>query len=325
MRSVWDKNVPTLGQMPQKLATLLAESSGGRLTLDIDYHTKGDILQNVFEKTSQGIYDLSLSTAKYWTKKIPSAAFFTAIPFGMNTQQTNAWLLNGKGQNLWQKIYADYKLMPFVAGNTGANMAGWFRKEVKTSKDFEGLQVQVAPLAGKVLEKLGATNLNFPVSQIYKRLEAKELDIATVLGPALDLDLKLYEPAPYYYFPAWQEPAIALEISVHTPSYQKLDKDLQLLFENAVMMLNVWTLAEFEAKNSIALNQIASKAKIRQLPKVVLNTLKQKTQEVLAELSQEDTQIREVYQEYQKFRKEIAAWSEVTEKPYYQNISTILG
>lgn len=325
MVSVWNENLPILGKMPQKLAKILAESSGGRLTLEIDYHQQDDILTDVFEKTSQGDYDLSLSTAMYWAKKIPSATFFTAIPFGMNAQQTNAWLINGEGQKLWQKIYADYKLMPFVAGNTGSQMAGWFRKEIKTIQDLEGLKAKVPVLAGKVLEKLGVQTVNLPVNKLYESLENKELDIAEVVSPAIDLGLKLYEQAPYYYFPAWQEPAPALEIALHSPSYQKLAKDLQLLFENAVKMLNVWTLAEFEAKNSIALNQIVPKAKIRQLPQTVLKVLKQKSQEVLQEFSKKDKQSQEVYQAYQKFRKEISAWSEVTEKPYYQHISTILS
>lgn len=325
MISVWSKKLPVLGKMPQKLADILAESSGGRLTLEIEYKQKPDILKNVFEKTSKGEFDLCLSTAMYWAKKIPSATFFTAIPFGMNTQQTNAWLVNGKGQEMWQKIYADYKLLPFVAGNTGSQMAGWFRKEIKTVKDFEGMKVKVPELAAKVLEKLGAEPKQIPVNKLYENLEKEELDIAEVVSPAIDLGLKLYEQAPYYYFPAWQEPAPALEVSIHLPSYQKLAKDLQVLVENALMMLNVWTLAEFEAKNSIALNQISQKTKIRQLPKNVLKILKEKSKEVLEEFSAKDKQSKEVYEAYQKFRSEISAWSEVTEKPYYQNISTILG
>ncbi len=323
MTTVWGKNFPVFGESCNLLAEWVHKMSAGRLNIKV--FGAGELAPGLqtFYSTSVGTTEMGAGASYYWQGISPAAPFFTAVPFGMNAQQILAWLIGGEGEGyqLWKEVYAPFNLLPLLAGNSGVQMGGWFNKEINTIADLEGLKMRIPGLAGKVLEKAGGAAITVPSGEIYTNLERGVIDATEWVGPYHDYKLGLNKAAKYYYTPGWHETGSQLEFLVNKKAHDSLPSDLQEILFTASLRVQAWVLAEFDAQNGAYLEKILeSGTVIKQFPEDVLRVLKEKTDEVLEELTASDPMAKKVYASYNAFRKKINVWSELTEKSFYNNI-----
>jgi TRAP-type mannitol/chloroaromatic compound transport system substrate-binding protein len=240
----------------------------------------------------------------------------------MNAQQVNAWMYAGDGYELWKEIYADFNLVPFVAGNTGVQMGGWFNKEINSISDFKGLKMRMPGLGGKVLNKAGATTVLVAGGELYTNLERGVIDATEWIGPYHDYIMGFHKIAKYYYTPGWHEPGTILEFMMTKRLFDSLPSDIQEILKIASSQLNIWTLAQLDAKNYEYLSKIKkeSSAEIRAFPDDVIANLRSNTKEVLDELVSNNKQAKKVYASYKTFQDNITQWSNISEKQFYNKL-----
>ena len=322
MVTTWPPNFPVLGESANLLSEYVNKMSGGRL--EIKVYGGGELVPpfEAFDAVAQGIAEMGCGAGYYWVGKAPAAVFFAAVPFGMNAQQLTAWLVSGGGLELWKEVYEKFNLVPFLGGNSGVQMGGWFNKEINTIDDFKGLKMRIPGLGGKVIEKAGGAAMTVAGGEIYTNLERGVIDATEWVGPYHDYKMGFPKVAKYYYNPGWHEVGTQLEFFANKPAYEKLPLDLQEIILSASMRIQTWMLAEFDVQNAIFLQKIISEGKneIRQFPKPVLDQLKIYTEEAIQELIGADPMANKVYKSYRAFQTKAAAWSEVTEQAYYEKV-----
>ena len=264
-----------------------------------------------FDAVSQGLAEMGHSAAYYWAGKSPATQYFPGIPFGMNPQETNAWFYYGGGLELWRELYSKFNLLPFPAGNTGAQMGGWFNKKINSISDISGLKMRIPGLGGKVLSEAGGVPILSPVGEIYTNLERGVIDATEWVGPYHDYLMGFHKIAKYYYYPGWHEPSGALELIVNKSAYNQLPKNLQEIISVAAKALNIEMLSEFEKLNIEYLEKIENEksVEILRFPDEVLNKFEEITKNVLAELSSKDELSKKIYYSYKNFQKNISKLS----------------
>jgi len=318
MVTTWSPHFPALGEGADLFAKWVGEMSDGRLKITI--FGGGELFPplGVFDAVSQGAVEMGHGAAYYWAGKMPASHFFATVPFGLNAQGMNAWILNGGGMKLWEETYAPFNVKPFLAGNTGVQAGGWFNKEIKTIDDYKGLKMRIPGLGGKVVTKAGGNAIPVAGGEIYANLDRGVIDATEWVGPYHDLKMGFYKVAKYYYWPGWHKPGTAIEIIIGRKAWDSLPKDLQAIMKTAACRSNIWMLSEFEAKNNAALQVLINKHKVpvKQFPEPVLKALKKYAQEVISEVAASDPMSKKVYDAFLKFRNEISDWGKLTEEQY---------
>ena len=316
--TTWPKNFPGLGTAAENFSRMVDEMSEGRLTARV--YGAGEIVPpfEVFDAVSQGVADAGHGAAYYWKGKVPSAVFFTAVPFGLTAQEINGWLHHGGGLELWREAYAPSNLIPMAGGNTGVQMAGWFNKEINSVEDLKGLKMRIPGLAGEVFAEVGGTPVRIPGGELYTSLQTGVIDAAEWVGPYNDLALGLHEVAEYYYYPGWHEPGAMLEFIVNKDSFEALPADLQAIVTAASRAANQEMLDEYTARNNAALRQLIDEhgVKLRQLPDDVMAALFRGSEKVMQELIDEDPMAAKVYASYKVFYDGVRAYHHISEQAH---------
>ncbi len=322
MVTTWPPNFPVLDEGCKLFAKWIREMSEGQL--DIAVYGGGELVPplEAFNTVRSGAAEVGSGSAYYWAGTVPSAQFFASVPFGMNAQQLNSWILCGGGLELWEECYTKYGLVPMVGGNTGVQMGGWFNREINSMDDFQGLKMRMPGLGGKVLKKAGGTPVLLAGSELYTGLERGVIDATEWIGPFHDYKMGFHQIAKYYYSPGWHEAGTTLELFFNKKKFDALPNHLKVIAQSAAQRLNTWMLSEFEAKNGAFLEKILAEGKveIRKFPDHVLAQLRIYTNEVIQELVESDPFAKKVYESYNNFRKKAIAWSELTEKVFYNSI-----
>lgn len=318
MVTAWPPNFPILGELAKKMAEWIESMSGGRMKIQV--YAGGELIPplETFDAVSQGVAEMSHSVAYYWAGKIPAAQFFTSVPFGMNTQQFNSWMYTGGGKELWEDLYKPHNLVPILAGNTGGQMGGWFNKEINSMADMRGLKIRMPGLGGKVITKAGASAMLAPGQELYTNLERGVLDALEWVGPYHDYVWGFQRIAKYYYYPAWQEPTGAIELSINKKAFDSLPDDLKQIIRTAANASNTIMLSQFESKNAEYLQKIKDeeKVQIKEFPQEVLEAFRRLTSDVINEIAGKDSQARKVYNSYRAFHKQISVWNQISERNY---------
>ncbi len=319
MVTTWPANFPGLGSGAADLAALITRASGGRITVKV--FAGGELVPpfEVFDAVSRGTAELGHGAAYYWKGKAESAPFFAAVPFGMNAQEMNGWLYSGGGLDLWRELYAPFNLVPFPAGNTGVQTAGWFNREINRVEDLAGLKMRIPGLGGEVIARLGGTPVNLPGAELFTAMQSGTIDATEWVGPYNDLAFGLHRVAKYCYYPGWQEPGPTLECIINKQAFEALPDDLKLIVDTCCRAINDAMLAEYTARNQQALEQLLNEHKVdfRPLPEPVLTALRDASHAVLEEIAQRDPFARRVYDSYRAFQAQAAAWHRVSEVAYY--------
>lgn len=318
MVTTWPKNFPGLGTGANLLAELITEMSGGRIRVKVYGANELVPAFEVFDAVSRGTAEMGHGAAYYWKGKSESAQFFSTVPFGMTAQEMNGWLYHGGGLELWTELYRDFNLVPMPGGNTGVQMGGWFNKEINSLADLQGLKMRIPGLGGEVLRRAGGTPVNLPGGELFTSLQSGAIDATEWVGPYNDLAFGLYKAARYYYYPGFHEPGTTLEAIVNREVFEGLPADLQSIVRNACKVMNQDMLAEYTARNPVALQTLLTKhgVDMRPYPDDVIGRLRELSAEVVAEIARKDDFSKKVYASYQKFLTQSKEWSRISEMAY---------
>ncbi|MEE8058953.1 MAG: TRAP transporter substrate-binding protein [Pseudomonadales bacterium] len=318
MVTSWPKNFPGLGTAPERFAAVINTMSEGRLTIKV--YGGGEIVPpfEVFSAVSHGTAEMGHSAAYYWKGKIPSAPFFTSVPFGLTAQEMNGWLHYGGGLELWREIYAPFNIIPFAAGNTGVQMAGWFNREINSVADLKGLKMRIPGVGGEVFSRAGGTAVTLPGSELYTSLQTGVIDATEWVAPYNDIALGLHQVAKYYYYPGWHEPGPTLELLVNKDAFESLPKDLQVMVEVAARYANQDMLDEYTARNHTSFMQLQDNQHIefRRLPDDVIRALHKASDEYLQALVEQDEMTKKVYKSWKAYADGVRNYHHISEQAY---------
>ena len=318
MATTWPKNLPGMGTGVERLAKQVEAMSAGRLKISV--YGAGELVPalDVFDAVSGGAAEMGHGAAYYWRGKLPAAAFFTAVPFGMTTSEMNAWLQWGGGVELWREAYEPFDLYPIPAGNTGVQMGGWFNREINSLQDLHGLKMRIPGLAGEVFERAGGTAVILPGGEVFTSLQRGAIDATEWVGPYNDLALGLHEIAQYYYYPGWHEPGAVLEAIVNLDAWKSLPPDLQAIVEAACAALNDSMTSEFAARNSIALKVLVEEhgIELRALPEDVIDRFREISEQLYSEMRERDDLSRRIVDSFLAFREQGMEYQKVSDLAY---------
>jgi TRAP-type mannitol/chloroaromatic compound transport system substrate-binding protein len=316
MVTSWPKRLPGPGMSAERVAERIRAMSGGRL--DISVSAAGEVVPafEVLDAVGSGVAEMGHTASFYWQGKAPAAAFFTTVPFGLTPGEHVAWVDAGGGQALWDGLYAPFGVKPFMGGNTGVCMGGWFRRELADLSALRGLKIRALGLGGEVLRRLGATPQTTPPAEILTSLQSGVLDAAEFVGPGSDIALGLYRIAPFYYGPGFNKPNGTGECLVSLKAWNALDGDLKAIVTHACATEASFALSEMERLNTEALAALTTQhgVKLRVFPADIVAAARKQARDVLAELAARDEKSRKVHDSYMAFRERAGAWSQISIK-----------
>jgi TRAP-type mannitol/chloroaromatic compound transport system substrate-binding protein len=314
LASSFPKSLDTLFGGAVVFADTVKKLSGGKF--EISTHAAGELMPafGVVDGVQQGSIECAQTAPYYFFGKNETFALGTAVPFGLNSRQMTAWMFEGNGLKLMREFYAGYNMINFPGGNTGAQMGGWFRKEIRSLRDMKGLKFRIAGFAGKVFERIGSVPQNIPGGDIYPALEKGTIDAAEWVGPYDDQKLGLVKVAPYYYYPGFWEGSAELDFFVNQKAYDALSAENKAIVEAAASVAHIDIQAKYDARNPIALKQlVAGGAKLRAFPNDMMNEAFKVSNEIYAETSAKNPQFKKVYDDMAKFRADANLWFRFTE------------
>lgn len=317
LASSFPKSLDTIYGAAEVFANRVSEATGGKFQIRV--FAGGEIVPafSVLDAVKDGTVECGHTVSYYFFGKDPTFAFDSAVPFGLTARQFSAWYMHGGGGELLREFFAGYNIMNFPMGNTGAQMGGWFRKEIKTVDDIKDLKIRVGGFAGQVLAKLGAVPQQIPGADVYPSLEKGTIDAAEWVGPYDDEKLGFQKVAKYYYYPGWWEAGPNVSLYINMDKYMALPKEYQAIVAAAAAEANINMLAKYDAENPNALKRlVGGGAQLRAFNKDILDACYKAAEEVYAETSATNAPFKKMYESMTKFRDLENLWFSVAEGTY---------
>jgi TRAP-type mannitol/chloroaromatic compound transport system substrate-binding protein len=317
LASSFPKSLDTIYGATEAFARKVGEMSGGKFTISV--HAAGELMPafGVVDGVQNGTVECAHTAAYYFFGKDETFALGCSVPFGLNSRQMTAWMVEGNGGKLMREFYAKYNIVNFPAGNTGAQMGGWYRKEIKSVKDMQGLKFRVGGFAGKVIERMGGVPQNIPAGEIYQSLEKGTIDAAEWVGPYDDQKLGFNKVAPFYYYPGWWEGGPQLDLFINDKAFAALSPENKAIVQAAAASVHIQMQAAYDAKNPMALKQlVAAKTKVLPFPKDVLDLAFKESMALYADLSAKNPNWKKVYDDMATFRRDQNLWFRFTEAKF---------
>jgi TRAP-type mannitol/chloroaromatic compound transport system substrate-binding protein len=314
LQSGFPKSLDTIYGAAETIAKYVSEATDGKF--QIQPFAAGEIVgtPQIADAVGGGTVELGHTCSYYYFGKDPTFAIGTALPFGLNGRQQNAWLYHGGGNDLLNEFYAKHNLYGMPAGNTGVQMGGWFRKEIKTVQDLQGLKMRIAGLAGQVMAKLGVVPQQIPGGDIYPSLERGTIDAAEWVGPYDDEKLGFSKVAPYYYYPGFWEGGPSIHLFVNQAKWRELPKAYQAILTTASSYANNDMLAKYDARNPAALRRLlGAGTQLRPFSQEILEAAYKAANEVYDEVSGKNADFKKIYESVRGFRNEEYLWFQVAE------------
>ena len=309
LASSFPKSLDTIYGAAEVFSKQVSAATGGKFTVSV--HAAGELMPafGVLDGVQNGTVEAAHTAPYYFFGKDPTFAMDCAIPFGFNSRQMTAWMYEGNGMKLFREFYRGFNIVNFPMGNTGAQMGGWYRKEIKSLADMKGLKMRIGGFGGKVLERLGAVPQNIPGGEIYTALEKGTIDAAEWVGPYDDLKLGFFKVAPNYYYPGWWEGGPQLTLFVNTKAWDALTPEYKGIVEACASHAHVIMQATYDAKNPGALKQlVAGGTKLHRFPKDVMDAAFKAAWEVYGELNASNPAWKKIYSDYDTFRRDENLW-----------------
>lgn len=322
LAETWPPNFPIFGDASKRLVENVEKMSNGRLIITIDSKNKHKAALGIFDFVKSGQYQMGHSASYYWKGKDINTLFFTTMPLGMITAEQYAWYYYGGGKELAEKVYKEHGIRQYPGGNTGNQMGGWFKKEINSIEDLQGLKMRIPGFAGEVLAKLGAKPTNIPPGELYTALERNIIDALEWVGPSLDLNMGFHKIAPYYYT-GWHEPATELQFMVNQKAFEELPKDLQAILEVAIRDAAIQTTNQSYHESAVNWSTIQTdypNVEVKSFPAPVMEALKQANAELLAEMEAKGGLTAEILKSQRDYLKKSRAWTEISDKAYLDNV-----
>jgi len=326
MVTAWGRGLAGVFDAAQRVADSVNVMSGG--TLEIDVKANGELVSGlgaIFDAVTSGQADMYHAADYYYVGQAPGFAFFTTIPFGMTATETHNWYYHQGGHDYHLELGEEFGLHSFLAGNTGAQAGGWFRKEINSPEDFNGLKFRMPGLGGKALAKLGASVQTLPGSEVYQALASGALDGTDWIGPWADEKAGFQEITKIYYTSGFHEPGAALTLGLNKDRFNGLSKAHQKIIEIAAGEANQWNLHQYLSNNSQALVRLrAGGVRTLQFPDSVWDAFGRTSLEVLEE-SSADPYFKKVLAAYQASMKDSANWESISTGAYTSQRTRVLG
>ncbi len=326
LATTWPKDFPGLGDGANRFAKRISRSTGGRISVDV--YSAGELVPafEVFDAVSRGDIDIYHASEAYWQDKARVFNFFSSVPLGMTSNEIDAWLLHGGGQEMWDSLSASFGIKPLICGNTTVQMAGWFQDEINDVDDLTRLTVRIAGLGAEMLRQVGGNALTVPGGEIVEAMRTRRVDACEFMGPWVDKSLGLQNVARYYYYPGLHQPGEAISVGVNLRLWNELTDDERNIIQDAAHAENTMLLAEFNARNGAALRDLITNdgVQVRRLDRLIFRTLSLAARDVVESVGAEDGFSRAVYNSFIDFRRQVARWTELSDQAYVEARSRYL-
>lgn len=317
MASSFPKSLDTIFGTAETFSKQVSEMTGGKFQISV--HAGGELMPafGVVDGVQNATVEMAHTAPYYFYGKDPTFCLGCAVPFGLNTRQMTAWQYEGNGLKLMRQFYAQYNIHSLPGGNTGAQMGGWFRKDIKTVADLKGLKFRSNPFCGRVLEPFGVVQQSLPGADIYPALEKGTIDAAEWVGPYDDQKLGFNKVAPFYYYPGWWEGGPQLDFYINTKAWEGLPAEYKAVVQAAASHAHVSMTAKYDAKNPIALKQlVGAGTKLRPFSADIMNAAFKSAQAIYSDLSAKNPEWKKVYGDYAKFLSDQNLWFRFTESTF---------
>ncbi|MES2535722.1 MAG: TRAP transporter substrate-binding protein DctP [Pseudomonadota bacterium] len=316
MASSFPKSLETLFGTAEFFSKRLSQLTNGKF--NIRPFAGGEIVPpfEVMNAVQNGTVEMAHTVSQYFAGKDATFSFDSGLPFGLNSRQQTAWVEHGGGKELLREFFKEYGIVNFLGGNTGTQMGGFFRKEMKTVKDLQGLKFRIGGLAGRAFVKLGAVPQQIPAGDVYSALEKGTIDAAEFVGPADDEKLGFSRVAPFYYAPGWWDAGPQVSFYVGIKEWEKLPPDYKAAFESASREAHLLMQAQYDARNPAALARILkSGGKLRMFSKEIMDACYKASEEVLQEEAGKNAKFKAMLDPWLRFRRDQNQWFSVAEAP----------
>jgi TRAP-type mannitol/chloroaromatic compound transport system substrate-binding protein len=315
--SSFPKNLDTIFAAAELVARRVAEVTDNKFQIRVFAANELVPGLQVLDAVQNGTVEAGHTAPYYYVGKDPAFAMGTCLPFGLNARQHNAWKYYGGGMEAMAELYKDYGVVHFPCGNTGVQMGGWYRKEIKTVADLKGLKFRIGGLAGQVLSKLGVVAQQIAGPEIYQALERGTIDAAEWVGPYDDEKLGFNKVAKFYYYPGWWEGGPELSLFINDKKWAALPKAYQAALESACAEANLHMLARYDSKNPESLRKlVAGGTQLRPFPAAIMEAAQKAAFELYAELGNKSVHWKRIYPGWKKFRDEQYLWFRIAEYGY---------
>jgi TRAP-type mannitol/chloroaromatic compound transport system substrate-binding protein len=318
LTSSFPKSLDTIYTAAEIFSKAVAEATDNKFQIQV--FSAGEIVPAIAaaDAVQNGTVEMCHTSSYYYFGKDPTFAFGTAVPFGLNARMQNAWMYHGGGMELMNAFYKKYNIIGFPAGNTGAQMGGWFRKEIKDAADMRGLKMRIGGFAGTVIAKLGVVPQQIPGGDIYTSLERGTIDAAEWVGPYDDARLGFQKVAPYYYYPGWWEGGPMIHNFINLDKWNSLSPAYRSLIRTASSLANEWMVAKYDAVNPPALKKMLAEGVVqfRQFPASVMDASLKAALEIYGEVSARNPDFKKIWDHLLAFRNDAYLWWRVAEYTY---------
>ncbi|QNK71964.1 TRAP transporter substrate-binding protein DctP [Variovorax sp. PAMC28562] len=307
--SSFPKSMDTIFGTSEVFVKRVSDMTGGRF--QISMHASGELIPafGVVDGVQSAAVEMAYTAPYYFYGKDPAFCLGCSVPFGMNTRQQNAWMYEGNGMKLMRAFYAKYNIINLPGGNTGAQMGGWFRKEIKSIADLKGLKFRTNPFAGKVLEPFGVIAQSTSGADLFPALDKGTLDGVEWVGPYDDQKLGFNKVAPFYYYPGWWEGSAEIDFYINNKAWEGLSAEYKAIVEAAAAQANLSMTAKYDAKNPIALKQLVdSGTKLRPFSQDVMNAAFKSARQIYSDLNHSNPEWKKIYPDWVKFLGDENAW-----------------
>ncbi|MDH4021127.1 MAG: TRAP transporter substrate-binding protein [Xanthomonadales bacterium] len=321
LAQTWGTGFPIFGDAVIKMADMVNTMSNGEMEIRIDSANKHKAAFGILDMVKAGQYEMGHSGSYYWKGKDINTMFFTTMPFGMIAPEQYAWFYYGGGMELMKKVYDKHGVYSFPGGNTGNQMGGWFRKEINTLDDFNGLKMRVPGFAGEILSKLGVVVTNIAPGELYTALDRGTIDALEWVGPSLDLNMGFQKIAPYYYT-GWHEPATELQFLVNQEKFDALPGHLQEILTIAMQYASYDMYARSyheSAVNWASIEQEYPEVQVRTFSPDIISAMKQANDELLAESAASNETFKEILDSQNSYMKMARKWTEISDYAYLKD------
>ena len=325
--TTWPRDFPGLGTGAQRFGQRLADMSDGRFS--VEYFAAGERVGafDSFDEVASGNAQMYHAADYYWKHRHPGWSYFSTVPFGLVCNEINAWINFGGGQTLWDELAEKYGLKCLPCGNTGVQMGGWFRNEIRSHTDFQGLKIRIPGLGGEVMAKLGAIPISLNGGEIYQKLISGNIDATEWFGPWNDSYLKLYEAAKYYYYPGMHEPSLMLSLGINKSWWENLSNSDQITIKAAAHMENNLMISEYNKNNSFYLNKMILEhgVLLKIFDKEIIEKFAEASNEVFDETRQHSDLANRIHESFLKARNNVGSWLNIADQEFIKQRNSALG
>lgn len=321
----WPKTLTPLSTVPLRVSKLVKEMSGGKFIIKVHGSGIHKAPLGILDMVKNDYYEMGHTASYYYKGQDVATTLLTTAPFGLNIAEQYSWYYYGGGEALAKKVYDKFNIDSYPGGNTGVQMGGWFKNEIKTVEDLKGLKMRIPGIAGEVFSKLGVAVTNIPGGELYMALDRGVVDAVEFVSPGLDIKMGFHKIAPYYYT-GWHEPSAEVQFFVNKKAFAELSKENKAILKTAMKVAAAEMFTDSYNKNVVAWEKMKKEypnIQVKTFPPEVLAAMKKASDEVLENYSKENPIFKEIYDSQQQYLKKSRPWTTISEYKYINTANSL--